>query len=84
MKTSPKVGALAERPVVAPVYFTGGTAFQPGLGRAIEAAAACPVRRSPLTQYAGALGAAILAGQGRSSAKAQTSGLRDNAARSGL
>jgi (R)-2-hydroxyacyl-CoA dehydratese activating ATPase len=72
-----RVVALAARSVAEPVYFTGGVALQPGMTRALEAALACPVKISPLPQFTGALGAAILAGQRRSSANAQPRGLQD-------
>ena len=61
-----RVAGLAGRSVAPPVYFTGGVALQSGMVRALESALACAVRVSPLPQYTGALGAAILArGQSR-------------------
>jgi predicted CoA-substrate-specific enzyme activase len=58
-----RVVGLAGRSVTPPVCFTGGVALQSGMVRALEAALGCPVRPSPLPQYTGALGAAILAGR---------------------
>ena len=58
-----RVVALTARSVAAPVYFTGGVALQSGMARALEAALGCPVKISPLPQYTGALGAAVLAGK---------------------
>ncbi len=57
-----RVAALAGRPVIPPVCFTGGVALQSGMVRALETALSCPIQVSPLPQYTGALGAAILAG----------------------
>jgi len=56
-----RVAALIGRCVVEPVCFTGGVALQQGMVRALAAALACPIRTSPMPQYTGALGAAILA-----------------------
>jgi (R)-2-hydroxyacyl-CoA dehydratese activating ATPase len=58
-----RIAALAGRAVAAPVCFTGGVALQSGMVRALEAALSCEVQVSPLPQYTGALGAAILAAQ---------------------
>jgi predicted CoA-substrate-specific enzyme activase len=58
-----RVGALAGRVVVSPVYFTGGVALQPGMARALEAVLGCPVLVPRQPQFTGALGAAILAGE---------------------
>jgi (R)-2-hydroxyacyl-CoA dehydratese activating ATPase len=66
-----RVVALAARSPAAPVYFTGGVALQPGMALALEEALACPVRISPLPQYTGALGAALLAGEWRSAPNRQ-------------
>ncbi len=59
-----RVTTLAGRSVAAPVCFTGGVALQSGMVRALETALSCTVQVSPLPQYTGALGAAILAGRG--------------------
>ncbi len=56
-----RVAALAGRAITPPVCFTGGVALQSGMVRALETALSCPVQVSPLPQYTGALGAAILA-----------------------
>jgi (R)-2-hydroxyacyl-CoA dehydratese activating ATPase len=69
-----RVVALAARSVAAPVYFTGGVALQAGMARALEAALGCPVKISPLPQYTGALGAAVLAGQRYGAASGQAKG----------
>ncbi|HUC84344.1 MAG TPA: acyl-CoA dehydratase activase [Candidatus Acidoferrales bacterium] len=58
-----RVGALAGRAVVAPVYFTGGVALQPGMVCALEKVLAIPVRVPPRPQFTGALGAALLASE---------------------
>ncbi len=58
-----RVAGLAGRSVAPPVCFTGGVALQSGMVRALETALACTVQVSPLPQYTGALGAAILAGR---------------------
>jgi len=58
-----RVAGLAGPSVRPPVCFTGGVALQSGMVRALETALSCPVRVSPLPQYTGALGAAILAGR---------------------
>ena len=56
-----RVATLAGRTVTPPVCFTGGVALQSGMIRALETALSCAVQVSPLPQYTGALGAAILA-----------------------
>jgi len=58
-----RVAGLAGRSVTPPVCFTGGVALQSGMVRALETALSCSVQVSPLPQYTGALGAAILAGR---------------------
>ena len=58
-----RVAGLAGRSVTPPVCFTGGVALQSGMVRALETALSCAVQVSPLPQYTGALGAAILAGR---------------------
>jgi (R)-2-hydroxyacyl-CoA dehydratese activating ATPase len=58
-----RVAGLAGRSVTSPVCFTGGVALQSGMVRALETALSCAVQVSPLPQYTGALGAAILAGR---------------------
>ncbi len=60
-----RVSALAGRFISPPVYFTGGVALQPGMGRALEEVLNCPVRVAPQPQFTGALGAAVLAGERR-------------------
>ena len=54
-----RVSALMGRSVVAPVYFTGGVALQPGMARALEQALHCRLRVAPNPQFTGALGAAL-------------------------
>jgi len=56
-----RVATLAGRTVTPPICFTGGVALQSGMIRALQSALSCPVQVSPLPQYTGALGAAILA-----------------------
>jgi (R)-2-hydroxyacyl-CoA dehydratese activating ATPase len=58
---SQRVAGLAGRSIMPPVCFTGGVALQSGMVRALETALDCTVMVSPLPQYTGALGAAILA-----------------------
>jgi len=58
-----RVGTLAGRVVMAPVYFTGGVALQAGMTRALEAVLSRPVRVVPQPQFTGALGAAVLAAE---------------------
>jgi predicted CoA-substrate-specific enzyme activase len=58
-----RVAALAGRSAPLPLCFTGGVALQSGMVRALETALSCAVLVSPLPQYTGALGAAILAGR---------------------
>ena len=58
-----RVAGLAGRSLTGPVCFTGGVALQSGMVRALETALSCAVQVSPLPQYTGALGAAILAGR---------------------
>jgi predicted CoA-substrate-specific enzyme activase len=58
-----RVAGLAGRAVATPICFTGGVALQSGMVRALETAFACALRVSPLPQYTGALGAALLAGR---------------------
>ena len=57
-----RVATLAGKTPTPPVCFTGGVALQSGMVRALETALSCAVLVSPLPQYTGALGAAILAG----------------------
>ena len=47
----------------APVAMTGGVAQNPGVVRALQAELGCEILTSPLTQYNGALGAALFAYQ---------------------
>jgi (R)-2-hydroxyacyl-CoA dehydratese activating ATPase len=56
-----RVSALAGRFISPPVYFTGGVALQPGMGRALEEVLACQLRVAPQPQFTGALGAALSA-----------------------
>ena len=58
-----RVATLAGRTLTPPICFTGGVALQSGMVRALETALSCAVQVSPLPQYTGALGAAILAGR---------------------
>jgi predicted CoA-substrate-specific enzyme activase len=58
-----RVATLAGRSVTSPICFTGGVALQSGMVRALETALSCTVQVSPLPQFTGALGAAILAGR---------------------
>lgn len=46
-----------------PVAMTGGVAQNAGVVRALQAELGCPIQTSPLTQYNGALGAALFAYQ---------------------
>lgn len=56
-----RVAALVPRSAAAPLVFTGGVALLPGMVHALEAALERPLRLSPLPQFTGALGAALLA-----------------------
>jgi predicted CoA-substrate-specific enzyme activase len=58
-----RVGALAGRQIIGPVYFTGGVALQEAVRRALGKALNCPVLACPRPQYTGAIGAAILAAE---------------------
>jgi (R)-2-hydroxyacyl-CoA dehydratese activating ATPase len=58
-----RVMALAGRQVQPPVGFTGGVALLQGMPQALQAALGVPVDVSPLPQYTGALGAALLAAE---------------------
>ncbi len=58
-----RVAAMAGRGLLAPIYFTGGVALQPGMVRALGEAFKCPVLAAPTPQYTGALGAALLAAE---------------------
>ncbi len=58
-----RVATLAGQSVTPPVCFTGGVALQSGMVRALQTTLTCAVQVSPLPQYTGALGAAILAGR---------------------
>ena len=48
---------------------TGGVAQNTGVVKALEEELGCPIQTSPLTQYNGALGAALFAWQGASRQK---------------
>lgn len=57
-----RVSGLAHRVGVVPeVVMTGGVAQNSGVVRALEDELGCPIKTSPLTQYNGALGAALFA-----------------------
>lgn len=57
-----RVTGLAHRIGVVPdVVMTGGVAQNSGVVKALEDELGCPIKISPLTQYNGALGAALLA-----------------------
>lgn len=57
-----RVSGLAHRVGVVPeVVMTGGVAQNSGVVRALENELGCPIKTSPLTQYNGALGAALFA-----------------------
>lgn len=62
-----RVTGLAHRVGVVPeVVMTGGVAQNTGIVRALEDELGCPIKTSPLTQYNGALGAALFAWQAAS------------------
>ncbi len=56
-----RVATTAGGVVEDPVCFTGGVALQEGMARALRQALPCTLSVSPLPQFTGALGAAILA-----------------------
>lgn len=57
-----RVGAMTRRlGVKEEVAFTGGVAINSGVKRALEAELGCPLLVSPICQFTGALGAALLA-----------------------
>lgn len=56
-----RIAAMAGGRVVAPVLFSGGVALVPGMDERLASALAEPVMVSPIPQFTGALGAAILA-----------------------
>lgn len=59
-----RVAGLAHRVGVVPeVVMTGGVAQNTGIVKALENELGCPIKTSPLTQYNGALGAALFAWQ---------------------
>lgn len=59
-----RVTGLAHRVGVVPeVVMTGGVAQNTGIVKALENELGCPIKTSPLTQYNGALGAALFAWQ---------------------
>ena len=65
-----RVTGLAHRVGVVPeVVMTGGVAQNTGVVKALEEELGCPIQTSPLTQYNGALGAALFAWQGASRQK---------------
>lgn len=65
-----RVTGLAHRIGVVPdVVMTGGVAQNQGIIKALEHELGCPIKTSPLTQYNGALGAALLAWQAASRQK---------------
>ena len=62
-----RVTGLAHRIGVVPdVVVTGGVAQNEGVVKALQDELGCPIKTSPLTQYNGALGAALLAWQASS------------------
>ena len=62
-----RVTGLAHRIGVVPdVFMTGGVAQNEGVVKALQDELGCPIKTSPLTQYNGALGAALLAWQASS------------------
>ena len=62
-----RVTGLAHRIGVVPdVVMTGGVAQNEGVVKALQDELGCPIKTSPLTQYNGALGAALLAWQATS------------------
>lgn len=62
-----RVTGLAHRiGVVQDVVMTGGVAQNEGVVKALQDELGCPIKTSPLTQYNGALGAALLAWQASS------------------
>jgi predicted CoA-substrate-specific enzyme activase len=68
-----RVGALAGRQVMGPVYFTGGVALQEAVRRALEKVLKSPVLTCPKPQYTGALGAAVLAAERNGASAARSS-----------
>ena len=59
-----RVAGLAHRIGVVPqVVMTGGVAQNAGVVNALRAELGCEIKTSPLTQYNGALGAALFAWQ---------------------
>ena len=59
-----RVASAAARIIMPPVVLTGGVALIPGMARAMSNAVGHRVRVAPLPQFAGALGAALLAAEG--------------------
>lgn len=67
---SHRVTGLAHRIGVVPsVVMTGGVAQNTGVVEALQNELGCPIKTSPLTQYNGALGAALFAYQAASRRK---------------
>lgn len=65
-----RVTGLAHRIGVVPdVVMTGGVAQNTGVVKALEEEIGCPIKTSPLTQYNGALGAALMGWQAASRRK---------------
>jgi predicted CoA-substrate-specific enzyme activase len=62
-----RVAGMAGRKINAPIVFTGGVALVSGMKRALESALQQPVTLAPDPQMTGALGAALLAANGRDS-----------------
>jgi len=60
-----RIAAMAGRKIASPVIFTGGVALVPGMDEALSAALGLPVTVAPDPQMTGALGAALLAADGR-------------------
>ena len=60
-----RIASMVGRRAVEPVVLTGGVALVPGMAATLAAALGRPVSVAPDPQYTGALGAALLAAEGR-------------------
>ncbi len=60
-----RIAAMVGRRAVEPVVLTGGVALVPGMAAALATALGHPVALAPTPQFTGALGAALLAAEGR-------------------
>jgi predicted CoA-substrate-specific enzyme activase len=69
-----RIVGLAGRQISSPIVFTGGVAMVPGMAAALEEALEQPVTVAPSPQMTGALGAALLAGDGRGTTDARRRG----------